>query len=294
MKVGVIGLGAMGNGLAQNLAKHDLLAAVWNRTSAKAERLAAELGVTAASDPAALAAECEVVITSVSADEDVLEMVDAMGPGLQPGSVVVDTSTISVATVHEAARRVADRGARLLDAPVSGGREGAENGQLVVMAGGDAEALTQALPALEAVSKSVTHMGESGSGQATKAVNQIMVAGINQAVTEALAFGQSMGLDMDQVIEVVGGGAAGNWFLRQRGPTMVRGTYEPGFKAALHHKDLAICREMLERMGVSLPTVEMTLKHYERLMEQGYGDEDISALHRLKREIFEQGNKRSL
>ncbi|MCS4505914.1 NAD(P)-dependent oxidoreductase [Arhodomonas aquaeolei] len=294
MKVGMIGLGAMGVGMARNLARHDLLGAVWNRTAAKADTLAQELGVMAAPDPAAVAAECEVVLTCVSADADVLEMVDALREGLQPGGVVVDTSTISVATVKTAAERIADAGGRFLDAPVSGGREGAENGQLVVMAGGDAEALVQAMPALEAIGKSVTHMGESGSGQATKAVNQIMVAGINQAVTEALAFGQASGLDMDRVIEVVGGGAAGNWFLSHRGPTMVRGTFEPGFKAALHHKDLGICREMLERMGVSLPVVEMTLKHYERLMEQGHGEEDISTLYRLKQALFEEGNRRSL
>ncbi|WP_440997622.1 NAD(P)-dependent oxidoreductase [Arhodomonas sp. SL1] len=294
MNVGVIGLGAMGAGMARNLAKHDLLGTVWNRTTEKAEALAAELGVTAAATPEDVAAACEVIITCVSADADVLEVVDAMAPGLQEGAVVVDTSTIGVNTVHEAAPRVAGRGARFLDAPVSGGREGAENGQLVVMVGGDGEALVQAMPALEAIGKSVTHMGDSGSGQATKAVNQIMVAGINQAVTEALAFGQAMGLDMDRVIDVVGGGAAGNWFLTHRGPTMVRGTYDPGFKAALHHKDLSICRRMLENMGVSLPTVEMTLKHYERLMEQGHGDEDISTLYRLKQEMFEQGNKRSL
>ncbi|WP_435100989.1 NAD(P)-dependent oxidoreductase [Arhodomonas sp. AD133] len=294
MNVGVIGLGAMGAGMARNLARHDLLGGVWNRTRERAVALADELEVPVAPVPDALAEECDVVLTCVAADADVLEMVDAITPALEAGKVVVDTSTIGVATVRDAAERVAATGARFLDAPVSGGREGAEKGQLVVMVGGDAEALVQAMPALEAIAKSVTHMGESGSGQATKAVNQIMAAGINQAVSEALAFGQAMGLDMDRVIEVVGGGAAGNWFLSHRGPTMVRGVYEPGFKAALHHKDLSLCREMLDDMNVALPLVEMTLKHYEKLMEQGHGDEDISALHRLKREMFEQGNKRSL
>ena len=294
MNAGVIGLGAMGSGMARNLARHDLLATVWNRTASTGEALAAELEVPAAASPADLAVECDVIVTCVSADADVLEMVDAMLPSLEEGKVVVDTSTISVDTARQAAERVAATGARFLDAPVSGGREGAQNGTLVMMVGGDAEALTAVLPALEAMTRAVTHMGDAGKGQATKAVNQIMCAGINQAVTEALAFGQSMNLDMDAVISVVSGGAAGNWFLEHRGRSMVRGEYEPGFKCALHHKDLEICRRMLDQLGVSLPTVEMTLKHYDRLKELGYGDEDISTLYRLKREMFAQGNKRSL
>jgi 3-hydroxyisobutyrate dehydrogenase len=294
MKAGVIGLGAMGSGMARNLARAGLLAAMWNRTAANAEPLADELGIALAESPRAVAEACDVIVTCVSADQDVLDVIDALRPALGPGKVVVDTSTVSVDTAQAAAARVADTGARFLDAPVSGGKEGAQNGTLVMMVGGDGEALTAAMPALEAMTKAVTHMGESGKGQATKAVNQIMCGGINQAVTEGLAFGQAMGLDMDKVIEVTSGGAAGSWFLQHRGPTMVRDTFEPGFKCALHHKDLAICRRMLEQLGVSLPTVEMTLKHYERLMERGFGDEDISTLYRLKRELFETGNRRSL
>lgn len=295
MRVGVIGLGAIGSGLARNLAHHDQLATVWNRTAATGEAMARELDVPAAASPADLAVTCDVILTSVAGDDDVLEMIDAMVPALDDSKVVVDTSTISVDTARQAAQRVAETGARFLDAPVSGGREGAQKGALVLMVGGDAEAYTAALPALEAVSKSVTHMGDAGQGQATKAVNQIMAAGINQAVTEALAFGEAMGLDMDQVIDVVGGGAAANWFLTNRGPSMVRSEYSPaGFKCALHHKDLEICRRMLDELGVALPVVEMTRKHYEQLMEQGYGEEDISALYRLKRDYFAQGNKRSL
>ncbi len=294
MQVGVIGLGAIGSGMARNLSRQDQLTTLWNRTAATGEAMASELAVSAAASPADLAVACDVIVTSVGGDEDVLEMVDAMIPALDDSKVVVDTSTISVNAAREAAERVAATGARFLDAPVSGGREGAQNGALVLMVGGDAEAYARALPALEAVSNSVTHMGDAGQGQATKAVNQIMAAGINQAVTEALAFGEAMGLDMEQVINVVGGGAAGNWFLTNRGPSMVRQDYTPGFKCALHHKDLAICRRMLDELGVALPIVEMTSKHYEQLMARGYGDEDISALHRLKQEYFSEGNKRSL
>ena len=126
-------------------------------------------------------------------------------------------------------------------------------------------------------------MGGVGAGQATKAVNQIMCAGINQAVTEALAFGKAQRLDLDKVIEAVGGGAAGNWFLDKRGPTMARGTFAPGFKLALHYKDLKICLETAKRLGVSVPLSEMTVKDYAELIKQGFGGEDISALFRLKR-----------
>ena len=144
----------------------------------------------------------------------------------------------------------------------------------------------QVRPALEVLAARVTHMGPVGSGQATKAVNQIMAAGINQAVTEALAFAEAQGLPMERVIEVVGSGAAGNWFVEHRGRSMTSGTFAPGFRVALHHKDLKICQAMMEADHVQLPMVEMTLVHYERLMADGYGDEDISALYRIKRPLF--------
>jgi len=129
----------------------------------------------------------------------------------------------------------------------------------------------------------IIHMGPIGAGQATKAVNQVMAAGINQAVTAALAFGQAQGLPMAQVVNVVSGGAAGNWFLAHRGKTMLEGIYEPGFKLALHHKDLQICQAMAERQGLSIDFLDQTLTDYQQLMAEGYGDEDISALYRLKR-----------
>ena len=294
MKTGIIGLGAMGAGMARNLARQGLLAAVWNRTAATAEQLATRLDVAVAADPASLALRCDVVVTCVSRDADVLEVIRALIPGLRPGTVVVDCSTIAVETAQSAAGLVADAGGTFLDAPVSGGREGAEAGQLVFMVGGDHEVIDRLQPVFDAMGKQVTAMGPVGSGQATKAVNQIMAAGINQAVTEALAFGQAAGLDMAKVIEVVGGGAAGNWFLQKRGASMVDGVFEPGFKLALHHKDLSICKQMLAELGVALPIVEMTLKHYERLIEAGYGEEDISALFRAKRELFTRGNIKSL
>lgn len=294
MKVGVIGLGAMGSGMAANLQRAGLLAAVWNRSADKAEAFGREYGAQVAATPAELAMQCDIVITCVSRADDVLEVVDALLPGVDADTIVIDTSTVEVAAVNTAAQRLSARGAAFLDAPVSGGAEGARNGQLVVMVGGDEAVLTRARPALDAIAKAVTHMGPLGSGQATKAVNQIMAAGVIQAVSEALAFGEAVGLDMDKVIDVVGGGAAGNWLLSHRGPAMVRGRFEPGFKLALHHKDLNICRAMLADMNAALPLVEMTLHHYEKLMAQGHGDDDISGLYRLKQELLKGGNKKSL
>jgi 3-hydroxyisobutyrate dehydrogenase len=285
---GVIGLGAMGAPMARNLGQAGHLAAVWNRTPEKTARLAGELGVPAAADPAALARDCGVIILSVAADADVLAVVAGLAPGLRPGSVVVDTSTVSRVTAREAALQVQAAGANFLDAPVSGGVEGAQQGRLVMMVGGEAAVLERVRPLLGAIAGRITHMGPVGAGQATKAVNQIMAAGINQAVCEALAFARAHALPLERVIEVVGGGAAGNWFLEHRGPTMVGDEFEPGFRVALHHKDLAICQRMAAAFGVALPVVEMTLIHYRRLMAAGFGDEDISALFREKRALFDK------
>ncbi len=152
-----------------------------------------------------------------------------------------------------------------------------------MMVGGDDAVLARVNPVLAAVAARIVHIGQVGSGQATKSVNQIMCAGINQAVTEALAFAEAQGLPMDKVIDVVAGGAAGNWFLDHRGSTMTAGVFAPGFKLALHHKDLKIAQAMAVSAGVALPLTEQTLKDYGELMAEGFGDEDISALYRLKK-----------
>lgn len=287
MKTGVIGLGAMGAPMARNLHAAGYLAAVWNRSPEKAMLLHDDTGAPVAASPADLAARCELVILSVSADADVLAVIDALVPGLREGAVVLDTSTVSGATAREAAERLAP-GAAFLDAPVSGGIEGARRGTLAMMVGGDAQVLDRIRPVLDVIAGRIEHMGPTGAGQATKAVNQVMAAGINQAVTEALAFAEAQGLPLEKVIEVLGSGAAGNWFLSHRGPTMTQGKFDPGFRVALHHKDLAICKAMAAELGVSMPVVEMTLIHYRRLMQAGFGDEDISALFREKRGLFEK------
>jgi 3-hydroxyisobutyrate dehydrogenase len=285
LRVGFAGLGAMGLPMARNLHHAGLLAAAWNRTAAKAAALAAETGVPAAATAAQLAAQCDVVVTCVSADQDLLEVIAAMAPALRAGAVVVDCSTVAAETARTAAARLAEVGAGFLDCPVSGGTEGAAAGTLSIMAGGDAAHLQYARPALEAMGGTIVHMGPVGAGQAAKATNQIMVAGINQAVTEALAFGRAQGLPMEQLIAALEKGAAGNWFLSKRGPTMIRGEFPLGFKVGLHAKDLEICRRMAADLGVKLPVVEMTLLHYDRLPEHS-AEEDISALFRLKSDMF--------
>lgn len=282
MKAGMIGLGAMGIGMAKNIAKAGYLTGVYNRTAAKAQNLADELNVIAFDRPEELAANVDIVLMCVSADNDVLAVVEKIKTTVKPGTIVVDMSTVSSDTAKQAAAMLAENQAAFLDAPVSGGVEGAKNGALAMMVGGDPAALAQARPVLETMTRCIMHMGATGSGQATKAVNQIMGAGINQAVTEALAFAQAQGLPMEKVIEVISGGASGNWFLQHRGATMTRGVFAPGFKVALHHKDLLICRAMAEQIGASTTLIDMTLADYRRLMAEGYGDEDISALYRLK------------
>lgn len=287
MKVGVIGLGAMGAPMAMNLHRAGLLRAVWNRTGSRAHALSRETGVAIAESPAELAAGVDLVLTSVSRDADLDEVINALLPGIRPGGVVADTSTVSADTARTMAAALKPKGAAFLDCPVSGGVEGARNGRLAMMVGGEEPVLELIRPALATLAATIVHMGPSGSGQATKAVNQIMAAGINQAVTEALAFGESMGLDLAKVIDVVSQGAAANWYLSHRGKTMVAGRFAPGFKVALHHKDLAICRAMSG--GLPLPIVDLTLENYQRLIDRGHGAEDISALYRIKREQLGAG-----
>ena len=286
MKTGVIGLGAMGAPMARNLHRAGYLETIWNRSAARAQQLGRELGVPVAASPAALAELCELVILSVSSDEDVLEVIEALRPGLTAGKIVLDTSTVSRETAQQAAALLAENNTSFVDGPVSGGIEGARKATLAMMVGGDRAVLDQIRLVLDSITGRVEHMGPVGAGQATKAVNQVMAAGINQAVSEALAFASALELPMDKVIDVIGSGAAGNWFLDHRGPTMTQGNYDPGFRVALHHKDLAICKQMAEQFDVALPVIEMTLIHYRRLMQAGYGDEDISALFREKQALF--------
>jgi 3-hydroxyisobutyrate dehydrogenase len=281
----------MGLPMALNLHKHGLLAAAWNRTAAKTVRLAAETGCRACNELSDLAAACDVIVVCVSGDADVLEVVAAMAPHLAHDTLIIDCSTVSAKTAREAAAMLSAVGARFVDCPVSGGTEGAWNGTLSLMAGGDCDDIDRARPALDAMGATITHMGPVGSGQATKATNQIMVAGINQAVSEAMAFGEANGLQIEDLIKALEGGAAASWFLTNRAPNMARGDFPLGFKVALHEKDLEICREMAAGLDVRLPIVEMTLLHYRRLLQGDPGEEDISSLFRLKSAMFTEADE---
>ncbi len=281
-RCGFIGLGAMGRPMAGHLAARNLLAVVGNRSVEKADALAAELKVRAAHNASDFA-DCDVVALCVTADEDVLANVDALAAVMQPGSVVVDHSTVSSATAQTAAARLAANGIGFLDAPVSGGVEGAINGKLSIMVGGSAADLAKAHTALQAYGLRITHMGEVGAGQATKAVNQVLVAGIAHAVSEGLALGEKLGLDPERLLPTLGAGAAGSWFLEKRGPTMLRDEFNVGFKLALLHKDLKIVDAMAQAAGTRRDIIQKSLTDYAQLMAEGYGDDDISALIRLKR-----------
>ncbi len=291
--VGFAGLGAMGRGMARNLHRAGLLRAVWNRTGARAEELARELGVTASGDPASLARACDTIVLCVAADADVLGVVDALLPGLHADALVIDCSTVGADTAREAARRLATRGAAFLDAPVSGGVEGARDGTLAIMVGGPPDAFERARPLLGAMGRTVTHFGATGLGQAAKATNQIMCAGVIQAVAEAMAFAKAQGLPLPELIETLGQGAGSSWYFVNRAPNVVRDAFPPGFRVRLHQKDLRICRAMAARHGVALPVVESTLAEYEQLVAQGHGDEDISVLFRLKDALFAAADGRA-
>lgn len=283
MKIGFIGLGAMGAPMAAHLHARGLLIAVGNRTVAKADALAARLGVRAAHSAAGFA-DCDAVMLCVSEDADVLQNVQVLSEVLKAGARIVDHSTVSTATAREAARLLAGRGIGFLDAPVSGGVEGARNGKLSIMAGGSAEDLDAVRPALDAYALRITHMGPTGAGQSTKAVNQVLVAGINEAVCEGLALGEKLGLDADRLLPTLGAGAAGNWFLDKRGATMLRREYVPGFKCAHLLKDLRIVLGMARSAGVNTTVIEQALADYALLVERGLGDADTSALIELKRQ----------
>ena len=286
MKTAFLGLGGMGQGMAANLAKAGLLTGVYNRTQAKADEFADSHGVTAHDNPAAACEAARAIVLCVSADADVLEMIDALVPALSSEHIVIDCSTVASDTAREAGERVAGAGAAFVDAPVSGGTEGAKQGTLSIMVGAADDVFADIEPVLSAMGKSIAHMGPIGAGQATKAVNQIMVAGINQAVCEAMRFAKAVDLPLDKVVDVVGSGAAGNWFVNHRGKTMVADDYAPGFKLKHHHKDLGICAHMARQNGGDLPLANRTREDYEQLMADGHGDEDISALFRRRADLF--------
>jgi 3-hydroxyisobutyrate dehydrogenase len=286
MQTGFVGLGAMGAHMARNLHRAGLLTGVWNRTADKARALAEELKVLSFASLSELAGNCEAVVICVSADKDLREVIAGLDPGLNPNMIVMDCSTVGKQTVRDIYAQLSALGVGFLDCPVSGGVEGARTASLAIMVGGDESVYERALPILEKLGKAVAYMGGSGAGQAAKATNQIMCAGIIQAVGEAMAFAHEEGLPLKRVIDVLGKGAGSSWYFVNRAPFMANNSFPAGFRVRLHDKDLKICREMAAQHGGMLPVVESTIAEYEKLIALGYGDEDISSIYRLKSKLF--------
>ena len=282
-KVIVYGLGAMGRPIARNLYEHGLLLGVKNRTEGIATGLANELNLEDFESEEDMFAQADCVLTCVSADDDLLQIIDEIKPYLQKDSVVIDCSTVSSWTAKQIAADLEKQDVGFMDAPVSGGVEGAKKGTLSVMVGANLKTYKRANDLFHSIGSQVTYMGKVGQGQATKAVNQVLVAGVAQAVCEALAFAEKCKLPIEKTVEVLSSGAAGNWFLDKRGITMCKDEFDKGFKLALLHKDLKIVQKTLLDMQSESQIVEKGLVEYKLLIEQGFGDLDISALIKLKR-----------
>jgi 3-hydroxyisobutyrate dehydrogenase len=277
----------MGHSMARNLirAGHDVT--LWNRTASKADDLVA-LGAVLAPTPAAVALAVDIVMICVSDTPDVEAVVfgaDGISSGLSEGSLVVDHSTISPGATKDFAVRVNQLGATWLDAPISGGSEGAAKGTLSIMIGGDASDIARAMPYLEAVGTTITHVGPQGAGQLVKAVNQILVV-INQlAVSEALLLAEAGDLDLEATLSAVEGGAAGSWMLSNRGPQMIKRDWRPGFTIDLQQKDLRLVLEAADDLGVPVPGTSLVFQLYRALQQRGLGSEGNHALVKALEEM---------
>lgn len=279
-KVGFIGLGIMGMPMARNLLKAGFEVVVYNRTKSKAEQLTKE-GAKKADSPRELAMECPVVITIVSDTPDVEEVVlgkDGIIEGIKPGSVVIDMSTISPQATQRIAARLRQKEVHMLDAPVSGGEQGAIKGTLSIMVGGDAEVFERCKPIFEAMGKNIVHVGANGMGQTVKLMNQILLAGTLNAVAEALVFGQKAGVALDKAINAIKGGAAGSWQLENLGPRIIKRDFSPGFMVDLIQKDLRLVTETAAAMKTPLPVTSLVHQMYYSLQSSGDGKSGTQAL----------------
>ena len=286
MKVAFIGMGTMGVPMALNILNAGHEVTVHNRNRQREGPLA-EAGARTAASPREAAAAAEIVITCVSDTPDVEAVLlgdDGVIHGARAGTIVVDMSTISPIVTREIAGALAPKDIRMLDAPVSGGSEGAQKGTLSIMVGGDAADLETVRPVLETMGTTITHIGAVGAGQMTKAINQVVVAGTYWSVAEGLAIGLKAGLDMKKVVQAVGGGAAGSWAMVNRSGNMIANRYPLGFKLQLHRKDLVIALQLARELGVTLPVTALVEQAENGLIGRGHGDEDISVIARSVRE----------
>ena len=285
--VGFIGLGIMGQGMVRNLLKAGFEVCIWNRTAKRMDPLI-EAGAKGTNSPADLASKCDVVITCVSDTPDVKEVVlgeKGVIHGAKSGSLVIDMSTISPQATREMASKLAEKGIHMLDAPMSGSSEGAADGTLTIMIGGDAEQVARAMPYFEAMGKTITHIGGHGSGQMVKLVNQILVVVNTLAVGEALLFAQAGGLDLKKTLEAVTQGAGGSWMLQYRGPQIIERDWRPGFIIDLQQKDLRLVMEAADQLGTPVIGTSMVFNLYRTLQREGLGAESnhalVKALERL-------------
>jgi 3-hydroxyisobutyrate dehydrogenase len=287
MRIGFVGLGTMGGAMAANAARAGFDVSAWNRTPGRAGELE-ELGVHLRESPAAVAQSSEVVITIVSDTPDVEAVLfgpDGVADGAAEGSLVIDMSTISPSATRGFAERLGTKGVAMLDGPVSGGSEGARKGTLSIFIGGDAADLERARPVLQSLGTTITHVGPIGSGQAVKAVNQVILAGTYLGVAEGIVLALKAGLDVEQTVAALSGGAAQSWVLANRSGRMLANDYPLGFKVALHRKDLGIALAMARELGASLPVSALCEALEAGLIGQGHADDDMSAVARSIRAL---------
>lgn len=281
-RVAFLGLGTMGAAMAANLARAGFRVTGWNRTAGRATGLA-ELGVTTAASPASAVADVDVVVICVSDTPDVDAVLFGAGgvvEGAQAGLLVIDCSTIAPSGAWDFAARLRERGISMIDAPVSGGSEGAVKATLTIFVGGDAADVERGRPVLAAMGRTITHVGPIGAGQAVKAVNQVILAGAYLGVAEGIALAIKAGLDVEQVVGALGGGAAQSWVLENRSGRMIDNDYPLGFKVALHRKDLGIALDLANQLGAVLPVSALAAQFESGLIAGGHGDDDMSALAR--------------
>ena len=278
--VGFIGLGIMGRGMARNLIRAGFAVTVWNRTASRMPPLV-DLGATTGHSPADVAARCDILVLCVSDTKDVEEVLfgaQGVTHGAAEGLLVIDTSTISPEATRTMAQRLLSNGVCMLDAPISGGSEGAANGTLSIMVGGTHADFDRALPVLEAMGQTITLVGGQGAGQTVKLVNQVLVVGTMLAVSEALLFAEAGGLDLKKTLAAVESGAAGSWMLSNRGSQAIERDWRPGFTIDLQQKDLRLVLEAADQMGVPLPGTSLCFQLYRTLQARNLGHEGNHAL----------------
>lgn len=296
-RIGFIGLGIMGRGMAHNLLQAGFPLRVWNRTASRMEPFVAA-GAEAGDSPADVAAHSDIIVVCVSDTPDVEEVVlgnEGIRSGAKPGALVIDCSTISPQVTKRIAAELQDAGVHMLDAPISGGSEGAAKGTLSIMVGGEAAQFERALPVLQAMGETITHVGPNGAGQTVKLVNQVLVVGNALAMCEALMLAQAGGLDLQKMHDAVSRGAAGSWMFTNRAPQIIDRDWSPGFTIALQQKDVRLCLQAADEMGVPLFGTNIVFNLYRTLEAQGLQEEGNHALIKALEHLagFEVGQDRS-